>query len=103
MFTDIEKTLTRDEIRKCIAYSNSSINGENEEEQNAHLNLRNAYVEYIEAWNIFKNFEGDDNRKIMMEKKEKVRQLVETYKDILADGNVLLAMKAAYLDVENRK
>lgn len=103
MFTDIEKTLTRDDIRKCIAYSNPSSNVENEEEQMAHWKLRNAYVEYIEAWNIFKNFEGDDNRKIMMEKKEKVRQLVETYKDILADGNVLLAMKAAYLDVENRK
>lgn len=103
MFTDIEKTLTRDEIRKCIAYSNPLINVENEEEQKAHWNLRNAYVEYIEAWNIFKNFEGDDNKKIMMEKKEKVRMLAEKYKDALAGGGILLAMRAAYIDAENRK
>lgn len=103
MFTDIEKILTRDEIRKCIAYSNPSNNAENKEEQMAHWDLRNAYVEYIEAWNIFQNFEGDDNKKIMMEKKEKVRMLAEKYKDVLAGGGILLAMRAAHIDVENRK
>lgn len=103
MFKDLEKTLTRDEIRKCIQYSNPARDVENKEEQMAHWNLRNAYVEYIETWNICQNFESDDNKKIMMEKKEKVRALAEQYKDILKDGGAMLAMKAAYIDVTSRQ
>lgn len=102
MFTDLEKTLTRDEIRKCIFYGNPSGEVENEKERAAHLALRNAYVEYIDAWNIYQSFSTDDNKNLMYQKKEKVKELASKYKDSFSDGEIMLAMKAAYIDVESR-
>lgn len=100
MFTDMEKTLTDDEIKKCIDYSNPL--GGTEKERTAHWNLRNAYVEYIDTWNIYKAYPTNANKAIMQEKKAKVRTIMEQYKDDFEDGGAMLAMKAAYIDVESR-
>lgn len=101
MFTDLEKTLTQDELRKCIDYSNPSKG--DEDERMAHWYLRNAYVEYIETNDIYKEFPTDLNKQIMMEKKAKVKTMAEKYKDYFSDGGALLAMKAAYMDAETRR
>ena len=102
MFTDLEKTLTRDEIRKCILYGNPENEVECEEEKEAHWEVRNAYVEYIEAWNCYNSFENQHNKDLVYEKKEKVKKMVEKYKEVLKDGGILLAMKAAYIDANSR-
>lgn len=99
MFTDLEKTLTRNEIRKCMSYSNPK---EDSDGAVAHRLLRNAYVEYIDTWNIYKAYPTEENKKIMQEKKAKVKEVATKYKDDFEEDGTLLAMKAAYVDVDSR-